>query len=113
MQLTRSWGFTLEKVDVTDVLDFRIPAATNDSRKSGRKTEAREILSELLARSKKSYVPPCNIAMVYTGLGEKSGSTTWIRWLKSRSTIVVRCAYNERGHPLVIAMLKRQGEARG
>lgn len=47
--------------------------------KSGRKTEARKILSELLARSKKSYVPACNIAMVYTGLGEKAEAVRWLR----------------------------------
>lgn len=47
--------------------------------KTGRKTEARKILSELIARSKKGYVPPCNIAMVYTGLGEKAEAVRWLR----------------------------------
>jgi len=47
--------------------------------KIGRQTEARKILSELMARSKKSYVPPCNIAMVYTGLGEKAEAVSWLR----------------------------------
>ncbi len=47
--------------------------------KTGRKQEAQEILSDLLARSKKGYVPACNIAMVYTGLGQKSEA---VRWLK-------------------------------
>jgi tetratricopeptide (TPR) repeat protein len=45
----------------------------------GRKTEARKILSDLLATSKKSYVPACNIAMVYTGLGEKAEAVRWLR----------------------------------
>ena len=47
--------------------------------KIGRETEARKILSDLLATSKKSYVPACNIAMVYTGLGEKAEAVRWLR----------------------------------
>lgn len=37
---------------------------------AGRKAEAKAILDELLALSKKWYVPPVQIAFVYVGLGE-------------------------------------------
>jgi eukaryotic-like serine/threonine-protein kinase len=39
--------------------------------KMGRKNDAEKILQELKRRSEKSYVPPCNFAEVYLGLGEK------------------------------------------
>jgi hypothetical protein len=37
----------------------------------GRKSDAEKILEELKRRSEKSYVPPCNFAELYLGLGEK------------------------------------------
>jgi len=37
---------------------------------TGRKQEARKILSELTAMSKGRYVPPYNLAMIHAGLGE-------------------------------------------
>ncbi len=45
---------------------------------SGRKSEARNILSEMLAESRKHYFPPCGIALVYTGLGEKDSALEWL-----------------------------------
>lgn len=36
----------------------------------GRKSEARKLLDDLLAREREIYVPPTNIAMVYAALGE-------------------------------------------
>jgi TolB-like protein/DNA-binding winged helix-turn-helix (wHTH) protein len=42
--------------------------------RSGRQPEARKILSELLAESRRQYVSPCPIALIYTGLGEKKSA---------------------------------------
>ena len=38
---------------------------------AGRKAEAQRVLAELNERSKRSYVSPFDIALVYAGLGEK------------------------------------------
>src|SRR5262249_10297018 len=38
---------------------------------AGRMAEARSVLAELIALSKRSYVPQFDIAIVYAGLGEK------------------------------------------
>jgi TolB-like protein/DNA-binding winged helix-turn-helix (wHTH) protein len=46
---------------------------------SGNKPEARKILSELLAESRRQYFPPCAIAVIYTGLGEKDSALQWLQ----------------------------------
>ncbi len=45
---------------------------------SGNKLEARKILSESLADSRKQYFPPCSIAIIYTALGEKDSALDWL-----------------------------------
>ena len=45
---------------------------------SGKKPEARKILSELLAESRRQYFPLCAIAVIYTALGEKT--QLWSVW---------------------------------
>lgn len=40
----------------------------------GDRAGARKILDQLLALSKTRYVPPCNIALVYAGLGDNDGA---------------------------------------
>ncbi len=45
---------------------------------AGKRAEAQKVLDELKARSKRSYVPPYNIAVVYTGLGEKDQALAWL-----------------------------------
>jgi len=46
---------------------------------SGNQGEARKILAELLARSKRGYYPPGAIASVYIGLGDKDRAFQWLR----------------------------------
>ena len=46
--------------------------------KSGKPTEARAVLEELLTLSKKRYVSPYNIALIYNGLGERDEALTWL-----------------------------------
>ncbi len=45
---------------------------------SGKKSEAEQILKQLQDWSKRSYVPPYNIATVYVGLGEKQQALAWL-----------------------------------
>jgi hypothetical protein len=52
---------------------------------SGKKAEAQKIIDELKNLSKRSYVPPYNIAVIYAGLGDKNQAFAWLER-----------AYNER-----------------
>ena len=45
---------------------------------SGRKQEARQILSGLISRSKQRYIPPVYVARVYFALGEKDQGFAWL-----------------------------------
>jgi TolB-like protein/DNA-binding winged helix-turn-helix (wHTH) protein/Tfp pilus assembly protein PilF len=46
---------------------------------SGQRDKAQKILSELKQQSKISYVSPYNIAIIYTGLGEKDQALAWLQ----------------------------------
>lgn len=53
---------------------------------SGNKAEARKLLDHLKAMSEHSYVAPFNIAVVYSGLGDKEQAFAWLdRAYKQRS----------------------------
>jgi tetratricopeptide (TPR) repeat protein len=45
---------------------------------SGKKAEAQKMIDELKDLSKRSYVPPYNIAVVYAGLGDKDQAFAWL-----------------------------------
>jgi TolB-like protein/DNA-binding winged helix-turn-helix (wHTH) protein/lipopolysaccharide biosynthesis regulator YciM len=45
---------------------------------SGRTTEARNLLDQLMQQSKKQYVSPFYVAIVYAGLGEKEQALDWL-----------------------------------
>ena len=57
---------------------------------SGRTREARHTLADLLDRSKKTYVSPFDIAIVYTGLGDHDQAFAWLDK-----------AYDERTRPML------------
>jgi tetratricopeptide (TPR) repeat protein len=46
--------------------------------KSGKQAEARAELERLLKAAKERYVSPYNIAMIYTGLGEREEALAWL-----------------------------------
>jgi tetratricopeptide (TPR) repeat protein len=46
--------------------------------KSGKQTEARAVLEELLKLSTERYVPSYNIALIYNGLGEREQTLAWL-----------------------------------
>ena len=54
--------------------------------KSGRESEARKILAQLVKRSKQRYVPPYYFTRIYAGLGDDNRSFTWLdRAVEERS----------------------------
>ena len=57
---------------------------------SGRTTEARKLLDQLMEQSKKRYVSPFYVAIVYAGLGENDQALDWIeKAYKDRSNAIV------------------------
>jgi Flp pilus assembly protein TadD len=46
--------------------------------KSGKQAEARAELERLLKMAKERYVSPYNVAMIYTGLGEREEALAWL-----------------------------------
>jgi TolB-like protein/DNA-binding winged helix-turn-helix (wHTH) protein/Tfp pilus assembly protein PilF len=57
---------------------------------SGRTTEARKLLDQLMEQSKKRYVSPFYMAIVYAGLGENDQALDWIeKAYKDRSNAIV------------------------
>jgi tetratricopeptide (TPR) repeat protein len=67
-ELRRGQGPTLE---ATSVMGYVLGV-------SGKKTEARRILNDLLLRAKQSYLSPTHIANIYVGLGEKDQALAWL-----------------------------------
>jgi tetratricopeptide (TPR) repeat protein len=64
---------------------------------SGRRGEARRLLSDLLEREKKQYVSPYSIAMVYAGLEEKEQASAWLRkGTEQRAGRMVRLKFDHR-----------------
>jgi tetratricopeptide (TPR) repeat protein len=45
---------------------------------AGKTEKARGILGDLAERSRRSYVPPTSIAVIYAGLGEKENALEWL-----------------------------------
>lgn len=46
--------------------------------KSGRQSEARNLLDKLLKLSNERFIPPDNIAIIYNGLGETDKTFEWL-----------------------------------
>ncbi|MGH9390372.1 MAG: tetratricopeptide repeat protein, partial [Vicinamibacteria bacterium] len=67
----------------------------------GQHTQAREILTRLEERSRKSYVPSYHFALVYTGLGERDRAFEWLeRAYQERSTVLAYLRIDPRLAPL-------------
>jgi eukaryotic-like serine/threonine-protein kinase len=67
----------------------------------GQERQAREFLTVLTERSRKSYVPAYYFALVYTGLGEKDRAFEWLeRAYQERSTVLAYLRLDPRLAPL-------------
>lgn len=68
---------------------------------NGETREARTLLAGLLAQSRRGYVSAYDIALVYTGLGEKDAAFEWLgKAIAERSMFVVHLAWDARLKPL-------------
>jgi TolB-like protein/Flp pilus assembly protein TadD len=68
---------------------------------SGRRSDAEQILQSLLERTKRSYVSPFDIALIYSALGEKDTAFAWMtKAVAERSTWLVYSKWEPRLDPL-------------
>jgi tetratricopeptide (TPR) repeat protein len=57
---------------------------------SGNRSEAENVLAKLMEQSKKQYVSPFYVAIVYVGLGENDKAVDWLeRAYRDRSNAIV------------------------
>ncbi|MFN2390438.1 MAG: protein kinase [Pyrinomonadaceae bacterium] len=81
--------------------------------KSGKQAEAQAVLEELLKLSSERYVPPYNIALVYSGLGKRAETLDWLeRGYKERDPRMVFLKVepkwnNLRNEPRFIDLMRR------
>jgi serine/threonine-protein kinase len=82
--------------------------------RAGRTAEARQLLDELTARRRSTYVPASAFAFVHGGLGERDGSLEWIaRGIEERDPALVTSlkispSYDPlRSHPAYQALLRK------
>jgi TolB-like protein/Tfp pilus assembly protein PilF len=67
----------------------------------GKRKEAETVLQDLLERNKQSYVSPYDIALIYTGLGDKGAALVWMtKAVAERSTWLVYSKWEPRLDPL-------------
>ena len=77
-------------VDISQSSAPAIAALARAYAVSGRTTEARKLLAQLMEQSKRRYVSPFYVAIVYAGLGENDQALDWIeKAYKDRSNAIV------------------------
>ena len=77
-------------VDISQSSAPAIAALARTYAVSGRTTEARKLLDQLMEQSKRRYVSPFYVAIVYAGLGENDQALDWIeKAYKDRSNAIV------------------------
>jgi eukaryotic-like serine/threonine-protein kinase len=68
---------------------------------AGRRSDAETLMQDLMGRSKRSYVSPFDIALIYTALGEKDTAFAWMtKAVAERSTWLVYSKWEPRLDPL-------------
>jgi TolB-like protein/Tfp pilus assembly protein PilF len=81
---------------------------------AGRQTEARQLLVQLEARRRVSYVPPSSVAMIYRGLGDlEKGLEWWARGVEEHDLLLLSSLRTEpgyaplRSHPVYHVLLRK------
>jgi eukaryotic-like serine/threonine-protein kinase len=64
----KSWDITIQRASIAHAFA-----------RSGNRPPAEKILADLLAESKRKYVPPYQIAVIYAGLDEKEQAFEWLK----------------------------------
>ncbi len=90
-----------EAVEGTKGAPFFLAALGHGYAMAGNKKEAGRILETLLEKSKKGYVSPFDIALIYTAIGDKDKAFAWLdKAVDERSTFLVYSKWEPRLDPL-------------
>lgn len=76
--LTRNWPIVIGGFQLCTCLPEMLACLGHAYALSGMKDEAQEIIGELNRLSTRCYVSPANIALIYTGLGERDQAFQWL-----------------------------------
>jgi len=69
--------------------------------RAGRRDEARALLDHLLARSRRQYVPPVLIALIFNALSDPDSALTWLeKAFAERSNAIAYLAVDYQNAPL-------------
>lgn len=100
-------------VDLSHGTPMMVSALAHAYARSGNKAEAEKLLAQLTAESKKEYVSPYYIAIIYAGLGDNEAAISWLeKSLADRSNGLVFLQVEPqldglRADPRFIALQKR------
>lgn len=102
-------------VDLSHGTPMMISALAHAYARSGNKTEAEKLLVLLISDSRKEYVSPYYIAIIYAGLGDNDAAIAWLeKSLVDRSNGLVFLQVEPqldglRGNPSFVALQKKLG----
>lgn len=90
-----------QAVDATGGSPLFLAALGHGYAMAGRKADAEQVLHTLSEKSKKAYVSPFDVALIYTALGEKDVAFSWLdKAVNERSTFLVYSKWEPRLDPL-------------
>ena len=88
-------------VGATDGAPFFVAALGHGYALAGKKDDAEQVLKTLSEKSKKVYVSPFDVALIYTALGDKDTAFHWLdKAVDERSTFLVYIKWEPRLDPL-------------
>jgi TolB-like protein/DNA-binding winged helix-turn-helix (wHTH) protein/Tfp pilus assembly protein PilF len=88
-------------VDATGGASFFVAALGHGYAMAGKKADAQQVLQALAEKSKKTYVSPFDVALIYAALGDKDTAFTWLdKAIDERSTFLVYSKWEPRLDPL-------------
>jgi hypothetical protein len=80
---------------------FYVPALGHAYAMAGRRSDAEQVLQTLPERANESYVSAFDVAVIYTGLGEKDTAFVWLeKAAAERSTFLAYSKWEPRLDPL-------------
>ena len=81
--------------------EFALAALGHAFAAAGKRKEADEVLAKLKEKGKHGYISPLDVAIIYTGLGDKEKALQWLqKAFEERSTFLIYSKWEPRLDPL-------------
>ena len=86
---------------LTDSSPFAVGLMATVDAQAGRRAEARVLLAQLLARSRREYVPPVVIALIFNALDDQERTLDWLdKAFAEKSNAIAYLAVDYRNRPI-------------